>query len=281
MRGIPDPKRKIRQAFGIMKRILTMPRLLLIRPALVVVVFLTLGLNGYAQTITPAARQVLDAMIEALGGQQFLNVKEIQTSGRFFIFNPKGEISQSDLYTTYTKYPDMDRTEWGKDKIKPARINRGLEGWILTPPAKGKDPDVAEQSVEDTEEFLRVFRTSFNYMVRVVVNTPKASVLLTGSESVDLRRADILEIRDAEKNLLRVFVDRETRLPLKTQTRLANENFTHERAYANWHRFSGVMTAKRVIVSKDGVKAQEMFIDTAAYNPGFPDSLFAPPAKSK
>ena len=271
--------REFQHAFGIMKTILTMPRFSLIRAALVVAVF-CLSTNAHAQTITPAARQLLDAMIEALGGQQFLNVKEIQTTGRFFLFN-RGEISQSDIYTNYIKYPDMDRIEFGKDKIKPGRINRGLEGWTITPPAKGKDPDVAEQSVVETEEFLRVFRTSFNYMIRFVINTPKASALLAGSESVDLRRADILEIRDAEKNLLRVFVDRETRLPLKTQTRLANETFTDERVYANWHRFSGVMTPKRVIQSRDGVKTQEMFVETAVYNPGFPESLFAPPAKSK
>ena len=255
-----------------------MPRLSPIRQILVAVVFFSFTANGNAQTITPGARQILDAMIQALGGQQFLSVREIQTSGRFFLFN-RGEISQSDVYTTYIKYPDADRTEFGKDRIKPARINRGDEGWTITPPAKGKDPDVAPQSVADTEEFLRGFRTSFNYMMLFVINTPKASVIQTGSESVDMRRADILEIRDAEKNLLRVYVDRETRLPLKTQTRLADETFTDERVYANWHRFGGVMTPLKVSRSRDGVKIQELFIDTAVYNPGFPDSLFAPPAK--
>ncbi|HET9941846.1 MAG TPA: hypothetical protein VFR05_00810 [Terriglobia bacterium] len=257
-----------------------MSRLPLIRRALVLVVFfLALSTDGSAQT-TPGGRQLLDAMLTALGGEKFLSVREIQMSGRYYMF-ARGEISQSDVYTSYLKYPDMDRIEFGKDKIKPARINRGLEGWTISPPKKGKDPDVAPTSIADNEEFLKVFRTSFNYMVRFVVNTPKASVISTGSETVDLRRADILEIRDAEKNLLRVFVDRETRLPIKTQTRLANEQFMDERVYANWHRFDGVMTPLRVIQYRDGVKTQEMFVDTAAYNKGIPDSLFAPPEKTK
>jgi hypothetical protein len=267
-------------AFGIMKRILTMPRFSLTRQALVVFAFLTLNATGHAQTITPAARQLLDSMINALGGPTYLGVKEVQESGRFFMFN-RGEISQSDIYTAYVKYPDMDRTEWGKDKIRSARINRGLEGWIVTPPAKGKDPDVAVQSAGDTEEFLRVFKTSFHYMMRFVVNTPKASVLNTGSETVDSRRADVLEIRDAEKNLVRVFVDRETKLPLKVQTRLTNESFTDERVYANWHKFDGVATPLMVVRYRDGVKIQETHVQNAAYNSGLPDSLFAPPAKSK
>ena len=145
-----------------------MSRSPLIRQALIVVVFLILSTNGYAQT-TPAARQLLDAMIKALGGQQFLDVKEIQTSGRFFVFN-RGEISQSDVYTNYWKIPEMDRIEFGKDKIKPARINNGDEGWTLTPPAKGKDPEVEKQSGADIDEFLKGFRTSFNYVMRFVVN---------------------------------------------------------------------------------------------------------------
>jgi hypothetical protein len=219
-------------------------------------------------------------MIKALGGSQFLEVREIQTSGRFFMFN-KGEISQSDLYTSYWKVPDMDRIEFGKDKIKPARINNGLEGWTVTPPAKGKDPDVDKQSGADIEEFLKVFRTSFDYVIRFVVNTPKASILHAGSETVDAKRTDILEIRDAEKNLMRVFVDRESRLPMKVQTRLTNETFTDERVYANWHKFNGVMTPLMIVRYRDGVKLQETRVETAAYNPGFPDSLFEPPAKAK
>jgi len=262
-----------------MKRILAMSRSPLIRQALIVVVFLILSTNGYAQT-TPAARQLLDAMIKALGGQQFLDVKEIQTSGRFFVFN-RGEISQSDVYINYWKIPDMDRIEFGKDKIKPARINNGDEGWTLTPPAKGKDPEVEKQSGADIDEFLKGFRTSFNYVMRFVVNSPKASVIHAGSETVDTKRADILEIRDAQKNLMRVYVDRETRYPLKVQTRLMDESFTDEWSYANWHKFDGVMTPLMVVRYRDGVKLQETRVETAAYNTGLPDSLFAPPAKSK
>lgn len=256
-----------------------MSRSRLIRQALTIAVLLILSANGYAQT-TPTGRQLLDSMINALGGQQFLDVKEIQSSGRFFVFH-RGELSQSDVYVSYWKVPDMDRIEYGKDKIKPARINNGLEGWILSPPAKGKDPDVEKQSGADVEEFLKGFRTSFNYVIRFVANTPKASILHAGSETVDTKRADILEIRDAQKNLMRVYIDRATRYPLKVQTRLTDEQFTDEWLYANWHKFDGVMTPLMVVRYRDGVKLQETRVEAVVYNPGFPDSLFSPPAKSK
>jgi len=190
---------------------------------------------------------------------------------------------QSDLYANYWKIPDMDRIEFGKDKTKPVRvdINHGFEGWRLTQPAKGKDLDVAKQSEAEIDEFLKGFRTSFNYVMRFVVNAPKATLVNAGSTTVDTKRADILEIRDAQKNLMRVYIDRETRYPLKVQTRLTDEQFTDEWLYANWHEFDGVMTPLLVVRYRDGVKLQETRVETVAYNPGFPDSLFAPPSKAK
>ena len=53
----------------------------------------------------------------------------------------------------------------------------------------------------------------------------------------------------------------------------------HEEVYANWHKFDGVMTPLMVVRYKDGVKTMEIRAEKVAYNPGFPDSLFAPPAE--
>jgi hypothetical protein len=264
-----------------MKGTLTMPQSPLIRCALTVVVALVFcNASGYAQT-TPAARQLLDSMIAALGGKQFLDVTEIQTSGRFFTFK-RSQVSASDLFVDHIKFPDRERLEFGKEKEKSIEIHRGLEGWMVTPPKGKGEPEVADMSVVQTEEFLRNFRTSFDYVVRFVVNTPKASVLSPGSESVDSRRADVLEVRDADKNLMRIFIDRATRLPVKMQTRLSNEPILHEEIYANWHKFDGVMTPLMVVRYKDGDKTIEIRAEKAAYNVGFADSLFAPPApKSK
>lgn len=246
----------------------------------VVVVLVALSSSGYAQT-TPAARQLLDSMINALGGRWFLEATEIQSTGRFFTFK-RDIVASADNYTDYLKFPDKERTEFGKDKDKTVQINRGLEGWIVKPPDKPKgDPDVEEQSPAVTAEALKDFKLSFDYVVRFVVNSPKASVLSTGSEVLDARRVDVVEIRDEEKNLMRIFIDRETRLPMKTQTRRANESSLHEETYGNWHVFDGVMTPLMVVRYKDGVKTMEMRVQSAKYNPGFADSLFAPPAKSR
>ena len=257
-----------------------MSRFLSIRRVLYTAVLVAaVGAEGYAQAPS-SGRQLLDKMIQALGGKAFIEVREIQTKGRFYQFK-RGQISAADLYTDYLKFPDMERTEFGKEKEKTIQINRGIEGWMVRPPAKKGDPEVQEQTPAQTEDFLNNFKTSFDYVMRFVVSTPQASVLSAGSEMVDFKRSDILEIRDAQKNLMRVFIDRETNLPLKTQTRLSGESIVHEDIYANWHRFDGVMTPLMVVRFKDGVKTMEIRTESVSYNLGFPDSLFSPPARSK
>ena len=220
---------------------------------------------------------MLDSMIEALGGQIYLEVGTVHTSGRFFNFK-RSEISASDLYNDYVKYPDMELTEFGKEKEQTIYINRGDEGWIVSPPPRKGDPEVQEQSAAQTDDFMNNFKTAFDYVVRFVLNDPKTSVIATGPDIVGFKRVDVLEIRDADKNLIRIFVERETRLPLKTQIRLADESILHEDEFANWHRFDGVMTPLLVIRRKDGVKTMEIRADSVEYNTAMPDSMFSPPS---
>src|SRR5262245_54421109 len=122
-----------------------------------IIVLLALGLaggevNAAAQSRGNRSNPVLDAMIEALGGATFLDVKEIHTSGRFFSFS-KGELSGSDHFEDYIKMPDMERTEFGTNRNKEISINRGSEGWKIIG-RKEAEP----QPVKQTEEFVANFK---------------------------------------------------------------------------------------------------------------------------
>ena len=238
---------------------------------------LLVAVAAFAQS-PPSAQQLFDSMIEALGGKAYLEVKEIQVSGRYFTFR-RDEVNGSEPYADFIKFPDMERTEFGKERDKRIQINHGKEGWNVTPPAKGKIPDVQPQSNALAQEFLDNFRTSFDYVPRFVVNTPKTSLVNAGSELVEYKRTDVLEVRDTRKNLMRIYVDRQTHLPVKVQRRDADESTVKEEGYANWHKFDGVMTPLTVISYKDGVKMMEIHADKVAYNTGLPDTLFAPPPK--
>jgi hypothetical protein len=228
--------------------------------------------NSGAQSRANRSSPVLDAMIEALGGPMFLEVTEIHTSGRFFSFS-KGELSGSDHFEDYIKMPDMERTELGTNRNKEVTINRGKEGWKIVG-RKEAEP----QPVKETEEFLANFKTSFDYVIRYVLKSPQTTVQNLSGELIDFKRADVVEIRDSGKNLIRFYVDRSTHLPIKMQVRRANQTAVNEELYSNWHKFEGVMTPLLVSRSTNGVKTMEIHAETAAYNSGLPDTLFVPPA---
>src|SRR5947209_17597945 len=76
------------------------------------------------------ATQSIDQMIDALGGPAFLDVKDIHTTGRFFGFS-RGELSSSDIFSDYIKFPDMERTELGTLSKKSITINRRKECWKI------------------------------------------------------------------------------------------------------------------------------------------------------
>src|SRR5437867_76112 len=80
-----------------------------------IVIAAALSLAGPPATAQSRSNPVMDQMIQALGGPAFVDVKEIQTGGRFFAFT-KGELSGSDIFADYIKFPDMERTEFGFGK---------------------------------------------------------------------------------------------------------------------------------------------------------------------
>src|SRR4026208_1809822 len=73
------------------------------------------------------ATKTIDQMLDALGGQTFVDVDDIHTTGRFFGFS-RGELNSSDIFADFIKFPDMERTEFGTGKNRAVTINRGKEG---------------------------------------------------------------------------------------------------------------------------------------------------------
>ena len=216
--------------------------------------------------------QLIDQMIDALGGPAFLDVKDIHTTGRFFAFT-RGQLSGSDIFSDYIKFPDMERVEFGPLTRRTTQINRGKEGWKIV---GKKTPET--QSAGETEEFLKGVKTSLDYVLRFTLKERLTTVQSLPSEMIDFKRVDVVELRDPDKNRIRFYIDRDTHLPTKMQVRRTDESKLHEEQYSNWHKFDGVTTPLYLSRLTDNLKTMEIHLDTADYNSGLSDNLFAPPA---
>jgi outer membrane lipoprotein-sorting protein len=212
--------------------------------------------------------QPLNQMIDSLGGQTFLDVTDIHTTGRFFGFS-RGELNSSDFFADYIKFPDMERTEFGGPKFKTISINRGKQGMKV----EGKKEPV-EQTPGEVEEFQKAFKTSFDYVLRFVANDRQTTIQNLGTEMVDFKRTDVIELRDPAKNRIRFYIDRESHLPVKLQVRRSDDSKLREEQYANWHKFQGINTPLFVTRYTDGLKTMEIHSENAVYNSNLSDTLF-------
>jgi hypothetical protein len=216
---------------------------------------------------SPRPNPALDQMFQALGGSDFLDVKDIRLTGRFFGFT-RGELSSSDTFVDLIKFPDMERTEFGL-KNKSITINRGKEGAKV----EGKK-DPVEQTPGEGEEFLKGFKTSLDYVLRYVVKDRQTTIQSLSTEIIRFKRTDVVELRDPAKNRIRFYIDRDTHLPLKMQVRRSDDAKLREEEYANWHKFQGVMTPLFVSRYTDGVKTMEIRAETVTYNSDLSENLF-------
>jgi hypothetical protein len=218
---------------------------------------------------SPPPKKILEDMLHALGGQAYLDVDDIHTTGRFYQFK-RGELSGGDTFEDYIKFPMMERTEFGREKRKEIQINNADQGWKITP----KDKEPKEQVPAEIEEFKAAFRTSLDYILRFTLSDSKTTIQHVGSEILDFNRADLIELRDGLKNRIVFYIDRTTKLPVKMQVRRSDEKIFREERYGNWHAFQGIRTPLYVGRFTDGEKTMEMRLDSAVYNSNLPDSLF-------
>jgi hypothetical protein len=166
----------------------------------------------------------------------------------------------------------MERTEFGGPKFKTINVNRGKEGWKQ----EGKK-DADAMSPGEVEEFLKGFKTSFDYVLRFVISDRLTTIQNLGTEMLDFKRTDVIELRDPAKNRIRFYIERDTHLPAKMQVRRSEDAKLREEQYANWHKFQGINTPLYVSRYTDGVKVMEIHAETVAYNSAPADNLFTKP----
>jgi len=232
-------------------------------------VLLALLLVTPVRSQSPEAKKILDDMIQTLGGQAYLDVNDIHMAGRLFQFK-HGELTGSDIFSDYIKFPLMERTEFGREKRREIRINNGDTGWMIIP----KDKEPREQTPGEVQEFKASFKTGLDYILRFTLEEKQTTIQHIGTEIINFNRADLIEIRDPAKNRLVLFIDRLTKLPAKLQLRRSDEKITREESYANWHAFQGIMTPLNITRFTDGLKTMEIHNETCVYNSNLPDSLF-------
>jgi hypothetical protein len=217
------------------------------------------------------ARALIQPMIEALGGQAYLRVRESVCDGRLAQFDHNGQLTGFMVFKDYWRYPDKNRTEYSK-KGNIIDIYTSEGGWTLD---RG---GVTEEPASAMADFQAQVKKDLDNLLRLRMNESGMVFRYGGSDTVDLKQVDWVEIVDSERRTFRIAIDRSTHLPVRCVV-ITRNDATRERSeevtiYANYHAIDGVEFPKQVSRDRDGRRIFQVFFNECKMNPGLADELF-------
>lgn len=217
------------------------------------------------------AHQLLDQMIEKLGGPAYLGVRDSVCEARLSQFAHTGDLSGYEVITDFWKLPDKNRTEYFKKKNIIELFN-GNQGWSMD---RGGVQDQPESAVQDFREQIM---QDMDNLLRFRMKEEGMVFRFGGSDVVDLRQVDWVEIVDRDRRTFRIAIDRLLHLPIQsvviTRNPVTRERTQEVTEYSNFHPQDGVQTPFQLARERDGRKIFQAFFSECKYNTGLTDDMF-------
>lgn len=219
------------------------------------------------------AKELVQGMVRALGGPAYLNLKDSTCRGRLGSFGHSGALSSYQTFWDFVKPPDKDRTEFSK-KRNIIQVSNGSQGWVLDRGGVSEEP--ASQVADDGHER----QVDLDYILRFRLNEPEMIFRYVGSDIVDLKEADWVEIDDPQGHEIRIAVAKLTHLPIRKEVAM-RDPVTHVRTeevdyYSNFEGVDGVQLYFGQTHIRNGMKVFQVFYDPdgCKINTGLQDFFF-------
>lgn len=254
------------------------------------------ALAGQSQEMLPddsaaKGRQVVRQVIAALGGQNYLNVRDTQCDGRVAQFGTAGTLLGFTLFRDLWLLPDKNRVEYiskgehtilgflmGADDLLITHggamitIYSGNEGWSLD------KSGVSDQPEDLVKNFSEQVKSGMNNVLRRRLNEPGFDVRYGGTDLIDLKEAEWIEFTDSDHREMRLGIDKFSHLPLRWIVATRNPD-TRERtevitSYTQYMLADGVKTPLSIELSRNDRKVTQTFLTNCKYNADLAPQLF-------
>jgi len=251
---------------------------------------------GPAQEMLPEqssakAKQILQQVIAALGGQAYLNVRDTQCDGRAAQFGTAGTLMGFTLFRDIWLLPDKNRVEYftkgehtilgflmGSEDLLITHggalitVYTGEGGWTLDKSGVSDEPEDVIKNFNDQ------IKSGMNNMLRKRMNEPAVDVQYGGTDLIDLKEAEWIEFTDSDHREMRMGIDKFTRLPLRwivtTRNPETRVNTAVTTSYTQYRALEGVKTPLSIELSRDDRKLTQTFLTECKYNSDLAPQLF-------
>jgi hypothetical protein len=217
------------------------------------------------------AKQVLNEAIQALGGETYLNVRDVTCTGRIGQFDHSGELTGFGHFIDYELPPSKERQE-NLPKRNIISVYNGDSGWELD---RGGVSDAPRADLEDFKEGVE---KDLDNILRHRIHEPGMTLRYGGTDIVDLKESEWVELVDSDNRTLRIAFAINTHLPIREiaetrdpKTQMKSEEIDY---FSNYHPLSGIQTALQLARERNGTKMFQVFFDNCEYNTSLSDAIF-------
>ena len=217
------------------------------------------------------ARAVLDAMVQALGGDAWLNMKNQERQGQvaaFFHGKPSGGTTE---YFEFHQWPDHDRIEYTKHR-DVVQFYQGRTGEEVT--FKGKAPLPQEQ----VDDWVRRRDHSIETAIKVWLKDPQTILLYEGQRLAERHLADQVTLISSSNEAVTIQTDTQTHLPLRRSFEwrdpLYKDKNLDAEEYDDYHVMEGFPTPFTITRFKNDDQIRQYFIVHVKYNQDLPPDLW-------
>jgi hypothetical protein len=209
------------------------------------------------------ARKALDAMVQAMGGQAWLDMKNEMQQGHVAAFYH----GQPDLGTTdvwqFHQWPDRDRAEVTKHR-DVVELYLGRQGWEVT--YRGKKP----MQKDLLEDYLRRRDHSIETAVKVWMKDPNTILVYEGQAMAERHMAEQVTLISPQNESITIQMDEQTHLPLKRTFQwrdpLYKDKNTDTEEYDDYHTIEGLPTAFSITRLRNDEMVRQYYVTKVEYN---------------
>ncbi len=217
------------------------------------------------------ARAALDAMVQALGGPAWLNMKNQMRQGHIAAFYQGQPDPGTTDYWEYHSWPENDRIELTKHR-DVVQFYLGREGWEVTYRGKKALPQ------EQVDDYLRRRDHSVETAVKVWMKDPKTILIYEGQHLAERHLCEQVTLISAQNEAITILMDVQTHLPLRRTFQwrdpIYKDKNTDTEEYADYHTVDGFPTPYTITRLRNDDMIRQYFVVRASYNQPLPDNFW-------
>jgi len=221
------------------------------------------------------ARVLIDQMIQARGGQAYLNAQDYYAEGRSGSFHNETLVGWG-LYYRFWKWPDKERVELTKQR-DIVQLFLGDQVYEIT--YRGIHPIDLQKEEKLQQGVVRRYYSLEN-VLRGWLKEPGILLLDEGPSISEGHLGEKVTIVNSKNESVTLIVDTTTHLPLEKRFSTRDPRYRdrdeESTIYGNWKVIQGINTPRILLTKRNGEMVSQLIVLNITYNGHPAEALFDP-----